>query len=180
MTYFELLKDILSVPQIVYNVGNEKEWRDFEKNIGIIFPKDYKELIGTYGTGGIGNFIWFLTPFEEDDNINFFKRMKVMLEAYRISKSNFPNYFTYNIYPEKDGLLPWGYTDNGDELYWKTNGSPEKWSIVIYESASPEYHEYKMQLAEFLYKIIIKELICDVFPEDLSEGKVDYVSVELK
>ena len=73
MSYFELLKDILSVPQIVYNAGNEKAWHDFEKNIGIIFPKDYKELIGTYGTGGIGDFIWFLTPFEEDDNINFFK-----------------------------------------------------------------------------------------------------------
>lgn len=180
MTYFGLLKNILSVPQIVYNVGNEKAWHDFEKNIGIVFPKDYKDLIGTYGTGGIGNFIWFLTPFEEDDNINFLKKMNAMLEAYRISKSHFPNYFIHNIYPEKDGLLPWGYTDNGDELYWKTNDFPEKWSIVIYESVSPEYHEYKMQLTEFLYKIITRGLICDVFPEDLFEGKEDYVSVELK
>ena len=57
MTCFELLKGILPVPQNVYNVGNEKKWNNFEKNTGIIFPKDYKELIGTYGTGGIGKFI---------------------------------------------------------------------------------------------------------------------------
>lgn len=175
VNYFELLKDILTVPSNVYNAGSEKAWYDFEKNTGIIFPKDYKELIGTYGTGGIGNFIWFLTPFEEDDNINFLKRMNVMLEAYRVSRNHFPDYFIHNIYPEKDGLLPWGYTDNGDELYWKTNSSSEKWSIVIYESASPEYQEYQMQLTEFLYKIITKELVCDVFPEDLFEEKVDYV-----
>lgn len=49
-----------------------------------------------------------MTPFEEDDNIDFFKRMNAMLEAYRISKSNFPNYFIHNIYPEKDGSLLWG------------------------------------------------------------------------
>lgn len=116
-----------------------------------------------------------MTPFEEDDNIDFFKRMNAMLEAYRISKSHFPNYFIHNIYPEKDGSLPWGYTDNGDGLYGKTNGSPEKWSIVIYGSASPEYHEYEMRLTEFLYKIITRELICDVFTEDLSEWKVLYM-----
>lgn len=179
MTYFELLKGILPVPQNVYNIGNEKKWNNFEKNTGIIFPKDYKELIGTYGTGGIGKFIWFLTPFEEDANVNFLKRMNVMLEAYRISKSHLPDYFIHNIYPEKEGLLPWGYTDNGDELYWKTNSSPEKWTIVIYESASPDYHEYKMQLLEFLYKTITGELICDVFPKEIFE-EVEYITVDVK
>ena len=79
MTYVGSLKDILPVPQNVYNTGSEKAWHDLEMNTGIVFPKDHKELIGTYGTGGIGNFIWFLTPFEEDDDIDHFKKMNVML-----------------------------------------------------------------------------------------------------
>lgn len=133
MTYVGSLKDILPVPQNVYNTGSEKAWHDLEMNTGIVFPKDHKELIGTYGTGGIGNFIWFLTPFEEDDDIDHFKKMNVMLEAYRISKNHFPDHFIHDIYPEKNGLLPWGYTDNGDGSYWKTNSSFEKWDIVIYE-----------------------------------------------
>ena len=37
------------------------------------------------------------------------------------------------------GLLPWGYTDNCDELYWLTDGEPDGWKIVVHESRAPEY-----------------------------------------
>lgn len=180
LDYFKLLKNVLPIPQNVYDVGNEKMWNEFEKNTGIIFPNDYRRLIDNYGTGGIGNFIWFLTPFVDDDNVNYLKKMNIMLESYKVSKGNFPDYFTYNLYPEVGGLLPWGYTENGDELYWKTNSSLDKWEIVIYESASSDCHNYKMQLIEFLYKIITKELICNAFPEDLFDKEINYVAVKVK
>ena len=135
--YLELLERVLLIPQKAYNTGNEELWSKFEKEVGIVFPNDYKKLIGRYGTGGIGNFIWFLTPFSADRNVNYLERMNIMLEAYKISKSKLPEYFIHNVYPDKGGLLPWGYTDNGDELYWKTNECLDNWEIIIYESASP-------------------------------------------
>lgn len=48
--YLELLERVLLVPQKVYNTGNEELWSKFEEEVGIIFPNDYKKLIGRYGT----------------------------------------------------------------------------------------------------------------------------------
>lgn len=67
-------------------------WKEFEEDTGIIFPKDYKKIIQNYETGGIGNFIWLLTPFVDDDNVNYLRKMNIMLESYKISKSNLPDY----------------------------------------------------------------------------------------
>ena len=146
LDYVELLENVIVAPEMGFNGKNIEEWKELEKEIGIIFPDDYKKIISKYGTCGLDNFIWFLTPFDSDKNVNYVKRMRWMLDAYNVSKSKFPNYFPYNTYPEENGLLPWGYTDNGDELYWKTSSSPDNWEIVIYESASSENHNYKMSL----------------------------------
>lgn len=178
--YFKLLQDVLIKPDEVYNTGSKEMWEEFEGETSIHFPDDYKELISTYGTGGIGDFLWFLTPFAEDENVNYTERADVLLEAYQTSKGNSPEYFPFNVYPEENGLLPWGYTENGDELYWKTGAAFEDWEIVVYESASPDYYSYKMSLSEFLYKIITKELECDIFPDDLFEEEVIYTAVDVE
>lgn len=163
--YFELLKDILAIPKNIYNINNYKEWSKFEEKLGIVLPNDYKYFITTYGTVSINNFIWFLTPFSKDENINYLKKMNIMLQSYSISKKIFPEYFIHNIYPEKDGILPWGYTENGDELYWKTS-EKDNWEIVIYESRSSNFCIYKMEFTEFIYKLITKEIVCEAFPDD--------------
>lgn len=178
--YFKLLEKVLRQPERVYNTGTIQEWDKFECELGIILPDDYKKLINTYGTGGIGNFIWFLTPFSNDDNVNYNKKMTSMLEAYRISKEKFPEYYIYDVYPKQNGILPWGYTDNGDELYWKTGDKTENWEIVIYESASPDYYSYQMGLAEFLYKILTKEIMCEIIPKEIFNADIEYIPVNIK
>lgn len=176
-SYFSLLQKIVPKPDVVFHTGDEESWKRFELEIGIVLPDDYKELINTYGTGGIGNFIWFLTPFVNDDNVNYLKKMSVMIEAYKTSKDSFQEYYKYDVFPAENGLLPWGYTDNGDELYWKTDAEVDNWEIVVYESASPDCYNYKMSVSEFLYKIIIRELRVDFFSDELFDEEIKYVSV---
>lgn len=177
--YLKLLEEVLLKPDVVYNTGNIEQWSEFEKKIGVIFPCDYKKIINRYGTGGIGEFIWFLTPFVDDDNVNFLVKMNKMIESYQTSKQSFPDYYKYDVFPEEGGILPWGYTENGDELYWKTALSSEEWKIVIYESASPDCSNYEMSLSEFLYKLIVKEIGCKIFPDNLFDGNVKYVAVKV-
>nr|WP_317356409.1 SMI1/KNR4 family protein [uncultured Tyzzerella sp.] len=173
--YFELLKKILPIPKNVYDTGNYDDWLKFEKKLGIILPNDYKDFIETYGTGSINNFIWFLTPFSEDDNINYLKRMNIMLQSYNVSKNNFPEEFIHNTYPEKNGLLPWGYTENGDEMFWLINDNIEDWLIIAYESRSSKFYSYEMSFVEFIYKLITKKLVCDIFPQDFFEEEIKYL-----
>lgn len=42
---------------------NNAGWSKIETKLGTSLPEDYKNFIKTYGTGGIDNFIWILTPF---------------------------------------------------------------------------------------------------------------------
>ena len=65
-----------------------------------------------------------------------------MTDAYHHSKKSFSQYYKYDSYPASGGLLPWAYTENGDELYWLTNGHPDEWGIVVYESRSHDNYTY--------------------------------------
>lgn len=144
-------------------------WSEFEKQYSIILPKDFKDFINFYGVGGINNFIWILNPFEKDQNINFITKKNILLSSYEHSKKQYPNLYPFDIYPSEGGIIPWGFTDNGDELYWKSS-LIEDWLIVIYESRSSEYFEYDMSFTEFLYKLVTSQIRCDdIFEEYKSE-----------
>lgn len=177
--YVTKLKEVLAVPKQVYNTGSQQEWKEFEEETGIILPDDYKEFIGLYGSGGIAEFLWFLPPFADDEEECFEAKKDCMLEAYEESRDSSPDYFKFNIYPEKNGLLPFGYTDNGDELYWQTAPSFDDWSIVVYESASPDYQQFNMSFSEFLYNLITRQIECDVFDDDMFDENTEYNAVEI-
>lgn len=177
--YINKLKEVLIAPEQAYATGSESEWKDFEKQTNIVLPDDFKEFVSTYGIGGISEFLWFLSPFTDDENVGFEIRMDAMLEAYDESRSELPDEFPFNIYPEENGLLPFAYTDNGDELYWLTAPEFDDWSIVVYESASPDYHQFNMTFSEFMYNLIAHQIKCDIFDDDMFEEDMEYTSVEV-
>lgn len=178
--YLDDLKKVLLPPSEPYKIGNDEGWSKIENKLGTSLPEDYKNFINTYGTGGIDNFIWILTPFVQDENVNFMTRMRVLSNAYLESKSKFPQYYKHKVFPEPGGLLPWAYTDNGDEIYWLTSENSNEWSVVVYETRSPEYHEYSMNMVEFLYKIITKASVCEAFPEDFPSEEPEFISVDVE
>jgi hypothetical protein len=109
-----------------------------------------------------------------------------------------PDKYKYTIFPEEDGLLPWGYTDYGDELYCK-DGSvivfrkfslpndgkkslPNSGKIILpptFGSRYSGFYEYRMGIMEFLYRLFMKEVICSAFPDDFIMGTIEYNSIEL-
>jgi hypothetical protein len=176
----EKLIRIIPPPENPLNTGSNVDWENFITNLGTDLPSDYKKFIETYGTGGIDNFLWILTPFVSDENINFLKKQKELSDAYLQSKQNFPQYYKHDVFPQKGGLLPWAYTDNGDELYWLTDGEPFNWKIIVYESRSPENHTYSLTMTEFLYQILTRELVCDAFPDDFPSDEPQFISVNVE
>lgn len=174
------LIEILIPPKEPYNIGNEAEWQDFFSVLGTKLPTDYIKFIQTYGTGGVDNFLWILTPFVKDENVNFMIRKKEISDAYIQSRTSFPQFYQHYVYPEIGGLLPWGYSDNGDELYWLTVGEPDEWKVVVYESRSHINYTYSLRMVEFMYGIITKKLVCDAFPDDFPSNTPQYIPVSVK
>lgn len=174
------LNYILTPPEKPNNIGNEARWKDFFSVLGTELPPDYIKFIQTYGTGGVDNFLWILTPFVNDENVNFTVRQKEISDAYIQSKTSFPQYYKHNIYPQIGGLLPWGYTDNGDELYWLTTGKPDEWKVVVYESRSHINYTYSLRMVDFLFGLITKELVCEAFPDDFPSDEPQFISVNVE
>lgn len=71
--------------------------------------------------------------------------------------------------------MPWGYTENGDEMFWLINDNIEDWLIIAYESRSSKFYSYEMSFVEFIYKLITKKLVCDIFPQDFFEEEIKYL-----
>ena len=155
------IHEFLSIQQ---KKNKKNLWEEVENKLEIVFPEDYKMFIDFYGEGGINEFLWILSPFSENENLNSIKKFKEMKNAYINMQNEFPEEFLYNFYNGKMGLFPWGITDNGDELFWNFKG--ETLELVIYESRYMSNISYAMGMEEFLYKLLKKEVICPIFPDD--------------
>jgi hypothetical protein len=160
------LKKVMLIPEIIYNFGSKDEWEKIENNIRMELPSDYKLFVSSYGSGVIDNFLWILNPFIKNENLNLLKKINIIINAYKESKKKFPKEFLHEVYPKKGGLFPWAITDNGDEIYWKMDGNPDKWSIIIYATRSFNFIEFKMSMIEFLCNLLTNKIKCNIFPED--------------
>ena len=144
--------------------NKKNSWEEVEKGIGLIFPEDYKVFIDSYGEGAINEFLWILSPFSENENLNAIEKFESMREAYISMQREFPEQCPFHFYEGKSGLFPWGITDNGDELYWNFKG--DTLEIVVYEARYARNISYTMGMEEFLCKLLNREIECPIFPDD--------------
>lgn len=159
--------------QVVENSGN---WSKVEQELGIELPVDYERFIKTFGSVYIDEFIVILNPFSSNPNLDLTARGKVILEAY----GSFENEESkYPYFPEKGGLLPFGMTDNGDVLFWKTEGKPHEWTIVVNASREALYDEFDENITSFLTRILKRELVCAIFPQDFPSESPEIVPIKL-
>ncbi|MBQ2922487.1 MAG: SMI1/KNR4 family protein [Tyzzerella sp.] len=164
--------DFLSIQQGKYK---QNAWEEVENKLGITFPKDYKMFIDSYGEGGINEFLWILSPFSENENLNSIEKFKVMKDAYISMQREFPEQFSFDFYNGKTGLFPWGITDNGDELFWNYKG--DVLEIVVYESRYANNMSYIMSMEDFLCGLLSREIVCPIFPDDFILEKNYYETI---
>lgn len=169
---YSKIVDILPVPQTEIINTDEDMWSDIQKMLCIEFPDDYKEFINIYGFGSINKFLWVLSPFSENENLSYLKKFNDMKFAYQYMQKEFPLKYFMKYFDHENGLLPWGITDNGDELYWYIDNG--KRSIVVMEARYAEIYKYDMELTEFIYKLLNKEIQCNAFPDDFFEENYYY------
>jgi|JI8StandDraft_2_1071088.scaffolds.fasta_scaffold145507_1 hypothetical protein len=140
------------------------KWSDVEREIGTSLPSDYKAFIDQYGLGKLDDFIVVFTPYDENPHINLRIQIKRQLDALK-QLGEWGEELPYPLYPEPDGLLPFGATDNGDVLYWLTSGTPERWSVVVNESRAPDYDHHDCSMTTFLAEVISGQRRCSIFPQ---------------
>jgi hypothetical protein len=149
-------------------------WVSVESAVGTILPGDYRAFIEKYGSGRISGFVWIFNPFSKRQSINLVSQLSVQTDALKSLAQDFGEKCPYPLFPENDGLLPLGMTDNGDVIHWLTKGKPNDWKIVVNEARGPRYEEFDSNLTSFLWEILTRASRCNLLPRDFPQGSPNF------
>lgn len=163
------LTKIVPPPKSPFESGSAKEWTQLQKKLGTKLPDDFKEYGKKYGSGSFGYSVHVYQPFSEKflEMVNFHS---CMLEAFKVEGTD---HIPYETFPAKSGLLVWGGDSNGNQLYWKTEGEPNEWSIV-FRSRDNEYQEFPGPFTEFLADALTRKIDVHLWTESGFPSSSDF------
>lgn len=168
------LKLIMSPPlrssSVLDLLDYEHHWVYLEEKIHFCFPKDYKDFIQLYGSGVIDNFLTIFNPFSINLNDNLVYQIEVKRKIYEELK-DFGEVLPYEFFPNVDGIIPFGSTDNGDLLFFKLENGIVLEKIIINEARSDTWNEFDLSMVEFLYKLLNQNIVCELFPKSFPSEK---------
>jgi hypothetical protein len=140
-------------------------WIAVQRRVGSVLPTDYKQFVEWYGVAYLGGFLCTFSPSASNPNVELPCQMGVRLSALSELKRNpGSSMCPYPLWFEPGGLLPWGGTDNGDTLYWKTAALPDAWSVVVGDGRSGSFEEHAMGMTDFLAAFMEGRLSSKEFP----------------
>jgi hypothetical protein len=132
---------IVQPPANPVNTGTPKEWSDFLAMYGGVIAPDYVDFVKSFGYGALDDYLIFLNPFTENQNVNYITKgevlrgsVKAMIDhGIRISnglaQADFASDriapFAISIdgdigfsVPRKNGIWEVGYYDRGDNMFY--------------------------------------------------------------
>ena len=161
----EHLKSLVPPPPLPREGGTKELWKQVESELGLVFPVDFRNLLDAYGTGIFDDFLWLNNPFAKNMNLNFgyfLNSQMVVLKELLDNGESIP----FRLFPDPEGIVPWGTTENGDVLYWHTAELQNDWAVVVNESRGDSWESFMMPTTEFLLGIMTKKIRATIFPDD--------------
>jgi hypothetical protein len=178
MSLKELAK-VIAPPATPLNGGNAKLRVAVEAKLKTPLPPDYWEFASHYGSGAFNDpgrlVINVFNPFATD----YLSSMKERLSGLRDYFKEVEFFFDdeeregFPLHPKVPGLLPWGSDDNGNQLFWYTDGSPDEWPVVFYAHDGDSLLErFDLSMTSFLAKAFSRTItITDAWKKPFFTGK---------
>jgi hypothetical protein len=160
----EQLRQLLPPPADPVEPGRPDSWAEVEGALGTELPGDFKAFTELYGSGKVDDFLYLFNPFTAGQDGNLLVEKNRVLEGYRQTRARFPERLPLPPFPEPGGVLPLGRTDNGDELYWVTQGDPDRWPVALLESRAARQEVYPMPVTGFLAALAANQLTSRILP----------------
>lgn len=129
-------------------------------------PEDFQNYIQKNSPLYLCDFITIFSPLQKEEEVNLFTQIEYILEDLQDLKNQDKEYYKFELYPHKNGLLPFGVSDNGDYLFWQVcSKQSNKWRVAILPSRSNEVEILDESFLSFIKKLENKELVCNSFPK---------------
>ena len=165
----ERLRELVPPPAEPVEAGQPEGWPRVEAALGTALPGDFKAFTELYGSGKLDDFLWLFNPFTAGEDGNLLHEKDAVLAAYTETRQRFPDRLPLPAFPEPGGVLPLGRSDNGDELYWLTEGAPDGWTVVLLETRATRQELHPVPVTGFLADLAGGTLTTQVFPPEILE-----------
>ena len=163
----ERLRELLAPPADPVEPGRPDGWSAVERSLGTGLPGDFKAFTELYGSGKVDDFLYMFNPFTAGQDGNLLVEKDRVLAAYCQTRARFPGRLPLPAFPELGGVLPLGRTDNGDELYWVTDGQPDGWPVALLASRAALQEVHQLPVTGLLAALAANQLTSRVLPQDL-------------
>lgn len=157
------------------------DWERLREQTLLRFPSDYMELCRRYPPLRIDNFLGTFHPVEDEEGENLLSWAEDILGAAEDLIEEFPTLglVPFPLYPVEGGLFPWGVTDNSDHLFWRTQGPPDGWTVVVagHSYAKDDWWEFNGSMSDFLTGIMTHEVRCPVLASEFpsADARIEQV-----
>ena len=169
------------MPPPVNPVDAEGGWDAVEQEFDTRLPDDYKALVSAYGTGRFADSIVLASPFATADK--FYNLATLLKRTHKIPKykDEIEIGMSLPLFPEKGGVLPFGW-DEGVDFFWRVNGpDPNRWTTCLYKVLETQVEEYPMGAAELLERLLSKKIVSPLlhsyFPPEESTGRFRFFKI---
>lgn len=137
-------------------------WDVIEADLGMPLPQDYKAFARLYGSGYFMGFLGIDIPNTQNPNTRLEWQAQVVCGIFK-NDDELP----YPMWPAPGGLLPFGSTDDGDYLFWLTDGRPDNWRVVVWDRGFGGFEKLDVDVTDFLAGLATGEVLPKEFPDDL-------------
>jgi hypothetical protein len=137
-------------------------WEPVEAELRTALPPDYKDFARLYGFGYFMEFLGISIPRSTNPNTRLESSVPNTCEMF--GQFHDRDEFPYPIWPNPGGLVPFGGTDNGDELFWLPRGAPSNWGVVVWDRGLGNFEPFDCDMTDFLAGLATGALLPEEFP----------------
>lgn len=152
-------------------VGVDLDWVEVERALGLPLPQEYKEYVRKFPRGFFNDYVQVITPDRYEGRLDLLGTFRMVLDNMREMRGDRPQEFPHPIYPELDGVIPWGNSPKGEYFYWVSSDSnPDKWCTAISGSGWHDWEVHSQSMVGLLAGLMTGEVESKLLQKDLNSG----------
>jgi hypothetical protein len=152
----ECVRRLSEAANLSYPERRVFDWGAIEGDLGLPLPTDYKLLADSFPEGWFRRFIRLRRPVPwPDGRVRLMSKFALeQLESMREYRETGEVAFPYPLFPEPEGVLPWGSISSPGVAFWLTGSpDPDEWPVVVATEECDYWDRFDGTTCEFLIAV---------------------------